>query len=456
MAKRVELEEKVLPSLKTDMRNFGNTFHIMYTYLVQKGFLKEDLYNYEQTSKLEPPSDDPIADGELIPELSFRLSNYSSVLDYMNNIFDVNIDKLDLNGIKKILAIIDYIKWPNLGTNTTHSITRGLTMVMDKIVTSNDDPVSSEVRFNSTTTQTQNYNKIKKHLKEISLYQREAYKFRIRTVICPEVNPTADKASKNLKSLLMSIKLEMNAQMPGSPFYRELIEEIFAEDYGMEGEQKKAALLKSLNVSKETRKKQVKKKDTSRQVDKNHLLKILPLMEKSADQLASALVKLDHNKEITSDKKKGLKEILRRFFQRKENDIYYEVKTTDPVSGHARKTSLNFNALSESIRKKTQLYRTIGNTNSQQYQKLAEYSEEMLKEFIENNLLELRAFHKKMTGLDEMFKKEEDPTIRARIKGIKVETETLKRLYMECNKSLQEYVAIKEEMAQLKALGIEN
>ena len=455
-AKRMELESSTLPALKEDLRNFGNTYHMMYTYLVQKGFLKEDHYNYEQTSSLEPPSSEPIADGEMVSELSYRLSNYDSVMDYLNNVYDVDIDKLSLGGIKKILSVIDYIKWSNLGSNTTHSITRGLSLIMDKIVTSNNDPVSSEIRFNSVTAQTNNCNNIKKKLKEISLYQREAYKFRIRSVIMPSVNPTSEMVSKDMKGLLMAVKLEIGSQLPGSPFYRELIEEIFDEDFGFDGEQKRASLLKRMNISTRKEQKKAKKKEPERKVDKHTLLKIIPDLSKSGDQMGTALAKLEHNKEVTSSKKKSLGEILRRFFQRKENDVYYEVKTTDPVSGHTRRIKLNFTTLTGQIRQKAQLLRTIGNTNSQQYEKLSQYSEDMLKEFIENNLMEIRSFHRKMAGLDEMFKKEDDPAVKAKIKGIRVETDTMKRLYMECNKSLKEYLAIKEEMAQLKALGIED
>ncbi|MDC7223336.1 MAG: hypothetical protein PQJ60_06310 [Spirochaetales bacterium] len=454
--KRLELEQVTLPELKENLRNFGNTFHMMYAFLVQKGFLKEDLYNYEQTSKLDPPSSDPIADAELIPELSFRLSSYDSVLDYLNNIYDVDMDKLNLGGIKKVLSIIDYIKWSHLGTNTTHPITRALTIVMDKIVTSSNDPVSSEIRFNSISAQAQNYNNIKKELKDISIYQREAYKFRLRSVILPSVSHSAEMVAHDLKGILMAIKLEMTSQLPGAPFYRELIEEIFSEDYGLEGDKKKDDILKRLNVAGQVKKKEAKKKETERKVDKGDLLKIIPSVAKSGDQLASALAKLDHNRDITSSGKKTLIEILRRFFSRKEDDIYYEIKVMDPGSGHNRKVKINFTAFSDKVRKKTQLLRNIGNSNSQQYEKLTEYTEEMLQEFIENNLSEIRSHHKKMVGLDEMFKKVDDPAIRARIKGIKVETDTLKRLYMECNTSLKEYIAIKEEMAQLKALGIDH
>ena len=455
-AKRMELESSILPSLKEDLRSFGNTFHMMYTYLVQKGFLKEDHYNYEQTSSLEPPSSDPIADTEMVSELSYRLSSYDSTMDYLNNVYDVDIDKLNLGGIKKVLSVVDYIKWNSLGSNTTHTITRGLSMIMDKIVANTNDPVSSEVRFNAISTQINNYKNIKAKLKEISLYQREAYKFRIRSVIMPSVNPTSEMVTKDLKGLLMSIKLEIGSQLPGSPFYRELIEEILDEDFGFDGERKRADLLKRLNIQDRKDSQKKKKKEPEKKVDKQTLLKIIPDLSKSADQLGSALAKLENNREITSSKKKGLAEILRRFFNRREEDVYYDVKTTDPVSGQSRKVKINFTSLSDKIRKKTQLLRNIGNTNSQQYEKLTQYSEEMLKEFIDNNLMELRSFHRQMVGLDEMFKKEDEPSIKARIRGIRVETDTLKRLYMECNKSLKEYMSIKEEMAQLKALGIHN
>jgi hypothetical protein len=454
--KRMELEKTTLPSLKEDLRNFGSTFHLMYNFLVQKGFLKEDLYNYEQSSKLEPPSSDPIPDAELIPELSFRMVNYDNVLDYLNNIYDISIDKMDLGGIKKVLSILDYIKWSSLGTNTTHTITRGLTLVLDKIVANKNDPVSSEIRFNTISTQTQNYNKIKKELRDISLYQREAYKFRLRSIILPEIKPTPEMISKDLKGTLMAIKLEINTQLPGAPFYRELIEEIFSEDFDFESEKKREALLKSLNYTHKKATKEVTTEKKQKTVDKTYLLKIIPNLAKSADQLGSALAKLEHNKEITSAKKKSLKEILRRFFNKKETNIYYEIKAVDAISGHQRKTKVNFMSLTSQIRQKIQLFRNIGNTNSQQYEKLSEYTEEMLQDFIENNLRDLRSFHRNMGGLDEMFKHEEEPTIRARVKGIKVEADTIKRLYQECNKSLKEYIAQKEEIAQLKALGIED
>ncbi|MBN2625242.1 MAG: hypothetical protein JXA95_01150 [Spirochaetales bacterium] len=453
--KRADLESKVLPQLKDNLRVIGDTFHILYTYLVKKGFLKEDLYNYEQSTKLEPPSSDPIPDGEMLSELSFRLANYERVLDYMNNVWGIEIDKLDLTGIKKVLSVLDFIKWKSLGSNTTHNITRGLTMTLDKIITSNDDPMSSEVRFNSITKLNEANQKAKEFLKDISSYQREAYKFKIRALILTAVNPTEEEYNRNSRNILLSVKKEMNGVLPGEPYYRELIEEILLEDFAPDGQARREQLLKSIKTSVPPKKEVKSQKKEKKKVDKAFLLHIVPELAKAGDQLASATAKLEHNRDITAARKNSFLEVLRRLFNRKEEDIYYEVKTIDPVSGHERKIKLNYTSLIDKLHKKNQLLRSVGNTNSPAYGKLKEYSEKALMEFIENNLLDLRAFHKKMVGLDEMFKMEPDPTLRARVKGIRVEMDTLKRIYVESNKSLKEYVAQKEEQAQLKALGIE-
>ncbi len=270
-----------------------------------------------------------------------------------------------------------------------------------------------------------------------------------------EESLTTDMVQNDRKGSLVHIKMEMASLLPNEPFYRELIEEMLDEDYGYEIEKKRAEILGRLKVTQKSKKKKSVKNVKEKKVGKADLIKILPDLSKAADQLSSALVKLEHNKNITTARKKSLGEILRRFFTRRESDIYYEIKSLDPISGQSRKENIHYNAFADKVGKKLQLLRSLGNTNGPQYAKLTESSEETIYQTLESNLLELRSYHKRMTGLDSMFKKEEDPTIRARIKGIRVETDTLKNIYMDCTKSLKEYSATKEEIAQLKALGIQ-
>lgn len=454
-AKRNQLEETTIQTLRDELRQFGSNFYTIYNYLVQKGLLKEDLYNYDQKSKMEPPSAEPIGDGELIPELSFRMASYQSVLEYLNNMFQIDIDRLSLNGIKEILNIVNYIKWESLGGNTAHPVTRALSTVYDKIISSTNDPMSSEIRFNSITTMTRLCKNIKIRLKQISLYLREVYKFKIRSLILAENTVTSEMVNRDKKGLLLNIKMEMNSLLPDEPFYRELIEEILDEDFGYEGDKKRAELLDRMKVAEKEKSQRKEKKKQEIVVGKKDLLKIVPHLASAADQLSAALAKLDHNREITSKRRKSLGEILRRFFARKETDIIYEVRTLDPVTGQNRRERISFNSFGETIRKKIVLLRNIGNANSAQYMKLSQYQEEMLYSFLDNNLIELRSIHKRVVGLDGLFKKEEDQTIRARIRGVKVEADTIKRIYMECSKDLKEYKARKQELAQLQALGIE-
>jgi hypothetical protein len=452
-AKRTQLEENVIGKLREDLHSFGSNFYTIYTYLVQKGYLKKDLYNYDQKSKMEPPSSEPISDAEMIPELSFRFASYNSVLEFLNNMFQIDIDKLNLNGIKQILAIVNYVNWDSVSSNTTHPVTRAFSLVLEKITPSNNDPMSSEIKFNLMNIMGGLYKDIRRSLKNISIYQRELYKFKVRSLFMTEDKVTADMVNKDRKGTLLNIKMEMTSLLPDEPFYRELIEEALDEDFGFDIEKKRAAVLERLKISNKVVKKK-EKKEPEITVDKKDLIKIIPDLAKAGDQLSSALAKLEHNKEITSAKRKSFSEILRKFFTRKETEIFYDIRTTDPLSGQTKKEKINYNDFSNTTRKKVLLLRSLNNTRSPQYAKIKDYQEDTLYSFLENSLIELRSFHKRLMGLDEMFKKEEDQAIRTRIRGIKVETDTIKRIYMECSKDLKEYSAKKEELAQLKALGI--
>lgn len=449
-------EEKTYTDLIVALRNFGSSFNSIYNYMVQKGLIKEDLYNYEQKSRMEPPSSEPIPDGELISELSFRLSSYNNVLDYVNNLYQLDNDKLNLPGIKQILAIVNYIKWGSLGVTTNSPVTRGFSLILEKIVPDSDDPMSSEVRFNLVKQMDELQNKIKTLLKDISIFQREWYKLQVRKSVIPLTNLDEDAIKRDSRKALLIIKKKMYEVNPEESFFRELIEEIFAEDNSEESENLRAKLLKSMEMEEAKKIVKKEKKQELPHVDKTTLLRILPELGKMSNQLSGAISKLEQNNQVVNSQKRSFMDFIRKFFSSKEKEVFYEVKTVDPHSGQTRRETINFNKFVEKVRLKSHLLKSVTSQTTPLFSKLSNTSEEAVFEFIENNIIDIRAIHKKLDGLDNMFKKETEQALRSSIRGIKVEVDTLRRNYSECFKKLKEYSAIKEEMDQLEALGIKN
>jgi hypothetical protein len=89
------------------------------------------------------------------------------------------------------------------------------------------------------------------------------------------------------------------------------------------------------------------------------------------------------------------------------------------------------------------------------YSKLEQMKDEEIFEILEKNLIDIKHLHDQLEALDTYFKSETPPSERTKMKGVKVELGNLKNSIAAVNQKLHEYVARKDELMQLKKLGID-
>ncbi|MGC9312514.1 MAG: hypothetical protein ACP5IA_07450, partial [Sediminispirochaetaceae bacterium] len=92
---RTSLERKDLQKLKEQFRFYHNSFKSLYDVLIQKGLLNTDPYKHEhKISDVTIPPTGPMNESEKKDTLSQRLSLFESILEFLNNYYQFQIDNL--------------------------------------------------------------------------------------------------------------------------------------------------------------------------------------------------------------------------------------------------------------------------------------------------------------------------------------------------------------------------
>jgi MoaA/NifB/PqqE/SkfB family radical SAM enzyme len=137
-----------------------------------------------------------------------------------------------------------------------------------------------------------------------------------------------------------------------------------------------------------------------------------------------------------------------------ERDVL-EVEYLDPKTAAYKPVQLNFTKFIEELQKKAKLLSNLGSKMSNTYQKIEATSEERAYEFLSKTIEELQSILLKLPALDSYFKHEVPKNQRSFVKGIRIETSALKNTVVKANQKRHEYVSHKEEMEQLKKLGVD-
>lgn len=454
--KHTELERQVLPGLKDNLRSFQSAFSSIHKLLMDKGLLQSDPYKYEQKTDLSPPSADPFTESEALREISFRMTSYGSALDYANNFFHISADSLELPVIKRLLNLVQYIRFSDFSPNSSLIMTRSVSTMLEKVKALNDD--MSNLVITSALGQLRDRTKeIKGALKKISLYQRERYKFKVRSMITSQIDTLNESTYREGKNeALLAIKVEFPTRMMDTPFYKELIQELLEEDYGDNKESLRSMAMHNLEVKKSA----PQKKKVEKQFDvRKDLMKLLSLLASCSTQLSSCYSKLENNHRALFERKKSFGEALSYwlknvFGSKKKGDIY-ELKVVDPMTSLKKNEIINYQNFTDALMGRIQSLRNLDTKTSALFLKLKEASEKQLFKFVEDSIHDIRSYHKRLEGFERFYKSITEKEIKPKIKSMKVDCDTLKYQIGTVTRTMSEVSATVEEEKQLKALGIE-
>ena len=443
-ARKDWLEKSQLGKFKEDLRHFQISFASLYNVYLKKKLINEDPYKQEtKISELEVPEIGNFNEAKRVEQLSIRLSNFDSQLDFLVNFYQLGVDFLNLDRIKRIVGLVRYIDWLNFTPDAQSAITKAVAE-MTQLAKAGVDQLTLSIigesisRLSKTTTAAMNT------LKELNVYYREDYKLNIRLNVSQSMS--ANEATSE------NIKKKMHSAMPGVPFYKELVEEIIKEDYTESGQDLREALLNSLRVA-ETKQKSVKPAINF----KNILLEGIVVIGGASNMMSEISSKLAENQAVIESHKKSLfekiKELIRQITNAEPEEVVYTLEYTDLTKGTPSREKINFHKFMEELNKKTKFLTSFNRGPA--YNKLAAMSEEQITGYLEKNINDVQSFHKTLSALDDFFKANVESEDRDKIKGIKPELSALKNTFVKANQIRYDYSAQKEEEEQMKRLGVQ-
>jgi len=450
------IESKVLPVLRENFRVYQTTFENLYGILLRKGLIKEDPYKYEEKiSEISIPPKGPFTQSEKVPEMSHRLSAFHSQIDFLNNYYSITLDYLTLKEMKKLVGLIKYIDWPGLTSNSSNSTTTAIANYCEQIKKGTDN-LASGIINDSVKQMSKLTADILSILRTITVYHRENYKLEFRKHISTYIEKEVPNITPESENTLKIVKKYFKQEMPGFPYYPDLVKEVLLEDYSESGSKLRESVLEKIAVRDTKPKKREKKEPPLKQL----LLDGLKIIAASGVNLSDAMNKLSINSSTLEHKKLNFSEKFKRWILKsvyKEDDSpVYEIEYFNTATGTAKSEKIKFNKFKSEVMKKTSLFSKILSKTAPISKRLEMVSDEQLLELLSKNIAETQIIHRRMESLNTYFLTEVPREKRQMIKGIKLELGAIKNAIIKSNKKRYEYVSLKEEREQLKKLGVEN
>ena len=455
IGKRVHwIDTKEMSQLKELFRIFHTNFENIYNLLLRKSLIKEDLYKYEQkSSDIVIPPADSFLESEKMDQISNRLSNFDSQLEFLNNYYQFNIEFLDLPHIRLLVKLINYIKWGRLSDLSSNINTRVLGEMTGKIK-AGGDTLSSGIVKDAQNQLEKISNEILKILKSVATLQKERYKFVIRKTVFRGLQINNTTYELDPESVLRQVKKAFAPIAEHTPFYTELIQEILAEDLSANSKGLREKVLKNLYFEEK------KEKEEKTVSYKTILLDAVRTLGGANLHMEQAYRKLLANSLLLKQRKLSLGEKIKRWIigagNKQDSKLTLDLEFFDDISPTARTIKLNFTGFTENLSKRNRVLTAFANKMSSAYLKLEGVPEEQIYKVLESNLKEVREILLLLPPVDTYFKAEVPHERRNQVRGIKIEINGIKNSVVKTNQKMHEYVARKEESEQLKRLGIDS
>jgi hypothetical protein len=440
--RRAWLEKTELVKLKEEFRIFHTAYLGLYNLFLKKGLIHEDPYKHEaKMGEIQIPATESFTDAERVDQLSIRLANYDNQLDFLVNFCQFSVDFLTIDRIKKILALVKYIDWVHLNTDSSSANTRAVTETLNQIKLGGD-PMSQSLLSECVGNLSKSTSGILTFLKEVTGFNREDYKLALRTRVTAGMTMDQGTAAAQIKK-------KFGSALPGKPFYPDLVEELVKEDYSREGPALQEKVLKALQIP------ESKAAAQAPVSFKTVIVEGLMVIGSVAATLAEIGPKLDENGALLENRRKNLwekvRQILRQMLKKEPEPTIYDVEYMDTLKGATVKEKVNYNNFRGDMDRKA---RSLGGIIRSGWAKLESLQDEQLIGLLERSIRDVQSLHKILSALDEFFKMTADKDERDKIKGIKPELATMKNAIIKANQKRHEYTAQKEEAEQFKRLGI--
>jgi len=446
MARKEWLEKTEVVKLKDELRIYQISFASLYNIYLKKKVIDEDPYKQDtKINEIEAPDASVMPEARKVEQLSIRLSNFDNQLDYLVNFYQLSVDYLNLDRIKRIVGLIRYIDWISLTPDSQSPMTKMVSEITSHAKVG-VDPLTLSIIGESLSKLSKTTASSMTILKDLNIYYRESYKLSVR------LNVTKDMSAG--EATLEHIKKKMHTEMPGSPFYKELIEEIIKEDYSESSMDLRDTVLNTLRVVDNTKQKAQKAVVNYKAI----LLDGIVVIGGATKSITEIISKLQENQAVLESRKKtffeSVKELIRQITNAEPEEVIYNVESLDATKGIPVKERVNFHQFMDELEKKNKILASF--VHGPAYNKLANMTEEQIIGYLEKNVKDVQTYHRILTSLDDFFKANVQPEARNKVKGIKPELSQLKNTFIKANQLRYEYSAQMEADEQMKRLGAAN
>ena len=455
--KAESLEITTISELRENLQGFEASVSATYKFLIDKGMMQSDPYKHERTiTEILVPSSKPFTDSDITSEISQRFSNYVSQWEFLVNIFHISLSNFSLKTVRRIMELLDYIRWTDFSVNSSYQITRAVAGIVDRVSKMND-PMAGKIITSSASHLRELTRNVKSELKIITVFLRERYKVRVREKLTNGMNIDGEQYRRKPLSILDNVKFEFSHRMKEIGWYKELIYELLEEDYGIAAAKLRESALERLKVSQST----AKKKKRAGPDDTTVLLGILERIAKAGDPIRFSLVKMNENTRTIHERKRSLgerlSELFSSLFKKSGGGVVYELTIRNRVTGTVRLEVLNYTRFAEITMERARVLQDLQDSNSSTRKNARSAGAAQLLDYINKNLKELKSIHRRLTGLDDYFKSNAvPPKIKINMRGSSLNLQSLKLVIADSMKMLNDFNVKKEEEEQLRKLGIED
>jgi hypothetical protein len=444
-ARAAWLDKSELPKLKERLRSFQTGFTSLYNLFLKKGLVAEDPYKQEvKVGELEVPETGPFNEAKGHDQLSLRLSNYDTQMDFLVNFYQFSADYLTIDRLKRIANLVKFIDWIRLTPDSQSPNTKAVAEKTAQLK-QGTDALTMSIISESLSNLTKGYNPIMGQLKLLNDYRREIYKLKVRDSVTSQMSPSE-------AAQLPLIKKKFVQANPGQPFFPELVDEVIKEDNSPDGPALREKVLASLKVA-ESKPKAAKPQDNFKII----LLDAIMVIGSTSQAFTDISNKMAENQALLEGKKKSLwervKTAMQQMLNKEPEPVFYDLEYIDPIKGTPVKEKINLVAFHSDLDRKIKIL-TAMNSRGPGMAKLEAMQDEQIISFLEKNIRDLQNIHKTLSALDDFFKAEVDRADRDKVKGIKPELSTIKNAIVKANSKRHEYGFHKEEEEQFKRLGV--
>ncbi|MEE0134248.1 MAG: hypothetical protein U0I22_10685 [Treponema sp.] len=453
------LEEKVAWFDSNVMVEMLDNYRVLYSaannvmgLLLQKGLITPDPYKLDKKiSDVVIPEEVEFAESGRSQVMGIRLSDYERVLDFLCNYFKFSAANMTLPRIKKLIGLNNSFQWGGLSVASKHPNTKALADLLTNIRQGTDTMATGSIN-GAVSAASKAIVDINSALKESSDLQRELYKVEVRKNVIAHASFTWEKGEP-ISEVVQRVKRLFPSVMGRQPFYPELVEEIAQESIGPASIQKQQDLLARLKVVHQTK--------TRKKIQLNTKTLIMDAVRNlagMAPQLEGVSLKLRENSALLQTQNDSpwekFKRAFRKAFGLKPPAIEYTIPIADAMTKTSTTEKINFNKSLADIAKRMNLYGALASRESPTYQKMEAQTEAEIYSFLTKQLAECQQMLLLLLGYDKFFKNEVQGPNKSKVKGLTMETTSIKNTMVKTNQRKAEYAAYVEEQAQMKKLGI--